>query len=218
MSSELKKPFSESSLRIFLIRHGETEWNRLRRFQGQTDIDLNERGRVQVDSIALALKDIHLEAIYSSPLRRAMETAMAINRYHQLDIEKREGLMEMNIGEFEGLDPNLLREKETEFLRLWLKEPSSLRMPKGESLIEVQERAWKVIEEIVETHPFGSVVVCGHNFVNITIICRVLGLELDLFRRIRQSTGAINIIERSRGQFSIISLNDTCHLKDIDGL
>ena len=210
-------PVKETVLRIVQVRHGETDWNRSRRFQGQSDVALNETGRAQAAALALTLKDEPLKTIYSSPTTRAIETARAINRYHQASLEQRDGLMEMDLGDFEGLQSKNLMNEQPEFLRKWLEDPATVRMPNGETLQEVQTRAWAVVEEITKTHHEGSVLLCGHNFVNLTILCKILGLEITHFRHLRQSLGAINIIERSRGLYCLVRINDTCHLKGIDG-
>jgi len=212
----LDDPDRNTILRIVLVRHGETDWNRSRRFQGQNDVELNEMGRTQAEALALTLRDEPLKAIYSSPVTRAIETATAINRYHQISLEQRDGLMEMHLGDFEGLYPRDLMNEQLEFLRKWSEDPAYVRMPNGETLHEVQERAWLVVEEIAGTHHEGSVLLCGHNFVNLTILCKILGLEITHFRRLRQGLAAVNIIERSGDLYSLVCVNDTCHLKGID--
>ncbi len=213
----MEAPAKEKVLRIVLVRHGETEWNKIGKFQGQSDAGgLNERGRAQVDALALALREEPLKAIYSSPIARAVQTAEAINRYHQVSLERRDGLMEMNVGSFEGLQPKDRVNEHPEFLRKWFEDPASVRMPKGETLSEVQERAWAVMEEIATAQHEGSVLLCGHNFVNLMILCKTLGLEVTHFRRLRQGPSAMNIIERRRGLYFTICINDTCHLKEID--
>src|SRR4030042_6202287 len=94
-----------SGMRILLIRHGETEWNRIRRFQGRSDLSLNQKGRDQGHALALALKDESVTAIYSSPLARAMETACLIKVFHHsVPLFEEEGLIEMDLGEFEGME------------------------------------------------------------------------------------------------------------------
>jgi len=211
----MEDPIKETVLRILLVRHGETDWNRIKRFQGRSDVELNKRGRAQAKALALTLREEPLKAIYSSPITRAIETAKAINRYHQTYLEQRDGLMEMDLGDFEGLHPRDLRNEQSEFLRKWLEDPASVRMPNGETLQEVQERAWAVVQEVTKTYHHGSVLLCSHNFVNLTILCKILGLEITHLRRLHQSVGAMNIIEMNRGQYSLICLNDTCHLKGI---
>ncbi len=212
----MKTPIEESTLSIVLARHGETEWNRIRRFQGQSDVALNERGRAQVEAVALTLKDEAIKVIYSSPLSRAIEMAKAANGFHRVSIEQKDELMEMDLGDFEGIHSKDLLIEHPDFLKKWMMDPSSLRMPNGETLQEVQHRVWTVMEEIVLTYTEGTVLLCGHNFVNLTILCKILGLELANFRRLRQNAGAMNIIVWSRKQYTLVCLNDTCHLKGID--
>ncbi len=211
----MRDPLDEKVLRVFLVRHGQTDWNKIHRFQGQPGVRLNKTGRAQAEALALSLREEALTVIYSSPLARAVETAEAINRYQGVPIERRDGLMEMNLGDFEGFQSTLLREEHPEFFDSWSKDPASVRMPHGETLLEVQQRAWAVVEEIAGAHAEGSVLLCGHHFVNLTILCKVVGLDLNHFRRLRQAPGAINIIERGGGRYSLVCINDTCHLKAI---
>ncbi len=212
----MKGSFYEMVLRIVLVRHGETDWNRARRFQGQHGPGLNERGRAQAEALAFKLREEPLKAIHSSPLARAMEMAKAINRNHQVSIEQSSGLMEMDLGDFEGLQVEDLAREHPDFLKHWLEDPASVRMPNGETLQEVQERAWAVVEEIARACSGGSVLLCAHNFVNLTILCKILGLGPTHFRCLRQDLGAMNTIERNRGRYSLVCINDTCHLKGID--
>lgn len=212
----MEEPAKEKVLRIVLVRHGETDWNKINKFQGQSDVGLNEKGIAQAEALASALKEELLKAIFSSPIARAIETAKIINCYHNLTIEQRDGLKEMNIGDFEGLQPRDLVNDHPLFFRKWFEDPASVRMPNGETLKEVQDRAWAVLEEIEETYTEGSVLLCSHNFVNLMLLCKILGLEINHFRRLRQSVGALSIIERIRGRYSLVCINDTCHLKGID--
>lgn len=214
----MKSPINERILRIALVRHGETSWNRARRFQGRSNVALNEKGRAQARAIALNLREEPLIAIYSSPISRAIETAEAVNCYHQVPLQQRDGLMEMNFGDFDGMLADDFSRDQPDFLRKWFEDPAAVRMPNGESLQEVQVRSWAVMEEIVKKHYEGSVLVCGHNFVNTVLLCNILGLELTNFRRLRQSLGAVSIIERTRGLYSMVCVNDTCHLKGLDQL
>jgi len=212
----MDSPVMGKVLRIILVRHGETDWNKINKFQGQSNVGLNKKGISQAEALASTLKEEPLKAIFSSPISRALETAKIINSYHHLIIEQRDGLKEMNVGDFDGLQPRNLVNEHPQFFRKWFEDPASVRMPNGESLQQVQERAWVVVEEIAEIYDEGSILLCSHNFVNLMILCKILGLEINHFRRIRQSVGALNIIERNRGFYSLICINETCHLKGID--
>ena len=199
-------------MRLILVRHGETSWNETHKFQGFSDIELSSKGKSQAQSLAESLKGQALEAIYTSPLIRAQQTAEQIARYHDCPVILDEGLKELNQGQLEGLTGEDLRKGYPEFLRKWIQEPESTHLPKGESLGELQRRAWPVIEQIVRKYPEGTVVVVGHSFVNLTILCRVLEVPLNYFRRFRQDPTGKNVIEFSERGAVIRCLNDTGHL------
>ena len=106
--------------RIFLIRHGETDWNRTHRFQGRIDVPLNQEGKNQARALAMILKDESLIAIYSSPLLRAMETARLIKEFHpSIPLLEEEGLNEMDLGEFDGMEANHWSSQYQDFYKNW---------------------------------------------------------------------------------------------------
>lgn len=189
-------------LRIFLVRHGETEWNRLGKFQGRADIPLNEKGFMEVEAMALSLRAEPLVAVYSSPLVRAVQTAQAILRHHpraQLVIE--EDLVEMDLGGFDGMEAAQWLALYPEFVERWRKSPAAVKMPGGESLEEVQKRALRALERMIMNHrPGESVAVCTHNFVALTILCHALGKPLNRFRDIRLGTGTFSLIYCMEGK------------------
>lgn len=182
-------------LRLILVRHGETLWNAQGRVQGFTDLELTERGRQQAQALAQALQHEPLDAVYSSPLRRALETARLIAQPHGLAVQTDAELMEMDQGELEGLTGEEMRRLYPELLAEWRVHPAQVKLPGGESLAQLQERAWAAIEHIRARHPEGVVVVVGHNFTNVAILCRVLGLDMNEFRRLKQDVAAMNIVE-----------------------
>ncbi len=202
----------KNPMELILVRHGETSWNETHKFQGFSDIELSSKGKSQAESLAESLKGQALEAIYTSPLIRAQQTAEQIARYHDCPVILDEGLKELNQGQLEGLTVEDLRQGYPEFLRRWIQEPGSTHLPKGESLGELQRRAWAAIEQILRKHPEGTVVVVGHSFVNLTILCRVLEVPLNYFRRFRQDPTGKNVIEFSERGAVLRCLNDTCHL------
>ena len=169
------------TVRIILVRHGETEWNRTHRFQGRSNVPLNEKGKKQARALALALKDEPLSAIYSSPLLRAMETANFIKVFHpSVPLFGEPGLVEMDLGDFEGLEAQHWATKYPDFLKTWQEHPASVKMPGGENLSEVQVRALDALERITRFHPPEStLLLCCHNFVKIYSAgghnCRILG-------------------------------------------
>lgn len=201
-------------LRILLVRHGETDWNRLGRFQGRVDVPLNQVGIAQAEALGLALRKERFSAFYSSPLKRALETVCRIRLHHPgtaLCIEP--DLMEMNLGDFDGMEGSRWVDLYPEFLQAWKKEPAELRMPGGETLLEVQTRAIGIVTSIVERHkPGEKILICSHNFVILALLCHVLGIPLNRFREIGQSNGSINRLSYQGGRLLVEQLDDRSHL------
>ena len=201
-------------MRLILLRHGETESNRQRLALGREDVPLNEKGRRQAGALASSLDGVTVSAVFASPLRRAVETARPLAEARGLDVQVDEDLTEMAVGELEGLTPQELRDRYGDFLRQWFStEAGRLRMPGGESLQDVQDRAWAAIERLRERHPEDTVVVVTHNFTIHAILCRALGLPLASFRRFRHDLAAKAVLDVRQDRAVVISLNDTCHLE-----
>jgi broad specificity phosphatase PhoE len=200
-------------LKLILVRHGQTVWNESGRFQGISDIALSAEGRQQALSLAKSLKDISLAEIYTSPLTRARETAGIVSQYQHCEVRVEEGLKELNQGELEGLTAQDLRDKYPAFFEKWTQEPSLIRLPQGESLKDLQDRAWASVGRILKRHSEGNVMLVAHSFVNRVILCRVLSMSLNDFRCMRQDAGATNILEFTGRGVVLTRLNDTCHLR-----
>jgi phosphoserine phosphatase len=204
-----------SGTRILLIRHGETDWNRIRRFQGRSNLPLNQNGKDQAHALALALEDESLTAIYSSPLIRTLETARLIKVFHpSIPLFEEEGLVEMNLGEFEGMEAQHWAAEYPDFLRTWQETPASVTMPGGESLQEVQTRTIGTLERITKLYPTEStLLLCSHNFVNLTMLCYALRVPLDRFREVRQETAALNVLYMQGERLWAKVVNERSYLK-----
>jgi broad specificity phosphatase PhoE len=202
-------------MRLILIRHGETRWNETKRFQGISDIELSAKGQTQARSLAQSLRNEPLTAIYTSPLIRARQTAECIAQYHSCPLLVDEGLKELNQGQLEGLTGEELRRDFPEFFPQWMKEPGTTILPGGESLGELQNRAWAVLEKLIQKHPQETIAVVAHSFVILTILCQVLELPLQAFRRFRQDPTAKNVLEFTERGMTLRCLNDTCHLNEM---
>lgn len=209
-----------SAIRIFLVRHGETEWNRIPRFQGRSDVPLNQMGREQARALAMALKDEPIQAVYSSPLARALETANIIKDYHpSIPLFEEPGFIEMDLGAFEGMEPQDWIQKYPHLRKVWQETPSSIKMPGGESLQEVQKRAMEALEQITQNYPPRStVLVASHNFVIRTILCRALGKSLDRFREFKQGTAALNILYKEGNTLWADVVDDRTHLQSLSDI
>ncbi|MFW6118655.1 MAG: histidine phosphatase family protein, partial [Chloroflexota bacterium] len=128
-------------MKLILIRHGETYWNHERRVQGgDSDIELNSTGLEQASKLAAFLKNEPIAAILSSPLQRAIATAEVIASHHQLPVEVDQGLRELKVGELEGMSVSNLGTTFSQFLMEWWQEGGPMKLPNGESLVELQQR------------------------------------------------------------------------------
>jgi probable phosphoglycerate mutase len=197
-------------LKLILVRHGETLSNRENRVQGITDIELSDYGRIQAEKLAESLKGEPIERIVSSPLRRAYETAKAISKFHGTMIEADPDLQEMNHGDFENLTIQELRKKHISILKQWENDPASVVMPNGESLHDLQRRAWGAIEGITETA--RNAVVVTHNMTIRTILCKIQDLDMLHIRKMHVDLASKTFIEFRSGKGAIVMFNDTSHL------
>jgi broad specificity phosphatase PhoE len=210
-------------MRLILVRHGQTEWNRLRRIQGISDQGLNETGREQAEAIAEALKDRHVAAIYSSPLTRARDTALAIGRHHAAELVTLPGLREMDAGEVDGLTYKEMAMRHGDFMEKWMRDCSSVRPPGGCTLQELQDQVWGAIEEIVERQRAREadrkpdagevVIVVSHFFSIMTALCKVLGQSISECRRMRVDLASLCTLDFEPSRTVLVSMNDTCHLR-----
>jgi broad specificity phosphatase PhoE len=200
------------TINLILIRHGETNWNSTQKCQGFSDIELNRKGRRQINELAESLKDDDISAVYSSDLRRAKDTAVEIAKFHNLSINVDPDLREMNQGNLEGLSFTEIRGLYSELLADWRKYPESVRIPGGETLKEVQERAWKSVQRIIKTHHNENVVAVSHNFTIITLLCKFKGIGLSAFFNFKIRAASKNVVSINKGSFKIDIQNDTTHL------
>ncbi|RKY00018.1 histidine phosphatase family protein [Candidatus Poribacteria bacterium] len=204
---------------IMLIRHGETEWNVKEIFRGRVDIDLSQRGVEQARRLGEYLADERILAIYSSPLKRAVRTAEAIAEHHNLNIRIAPELMDLDFGEWQGLSHEEVKRRYRELYEKWLKSPHLVRMPGGESLEDVRERALRLIDKV--TVEFGkaegAVALVSHRVVNKVLICALLGLDNSRFWNVKIDTCGITTFAYEDGRFVLVKHNDTSFLRGLEG-
>jgi broad specificity phosphatase PhoE len=203
------------TLCLLLVRHGETLWNRERRFQGFADIPLSSKGEQQARALAETLKSVSLAGVYCSDLMRARATAEFIAREHGVPVLADGRLREVNQGSLEGKSLEDLVRVYPALLERWMAEPADVEIPEGESLRAVQARAWEAVREILDRHPDGAVAVVGHNLCLLAVICKVIGLDLNNFRRLRIENGSISEILFTAHGPVLVRMNDTRHLVEI---
>jgi broad specificity phosphatase PhoE len=198
---------------IYLIRHGQTDWNKEQIFRGRADVPLNDRGRAEAVALGHHLDFLRPVACYSSPLGRAYETAQFVARPHSIPVQLDDGLTDMDYGEWQGLPDAEAASRFAEMYRTWHKAPHRVRFPKGESLAMVKKRALTSLERIRSKHPEGQVIVVAHRVVTKVVMCAALGLGNSAFWRIRQDNCAFNVIELSENDAIVVVMNDTCHMR-----
>ncbi|MEB3269036.1 MAG: histidine phosphatase family protein [Leptolyngbya sp.] len=208
--------------RMLLVRHGETEWNRQKRFQGQIDIPLNENGKRQGEQAATFLKDVAIDAAATSPLSRPKETAQIILQHHPaVALEDVEDLKEIGHGAWEGLYEQEIESGYPGLLAQWQAHPEAVQMPGpgGENLDQVWSRsiaAWKlVVAQYSDRDRPVTVLVTAHDAVNKAILCHIVGLGPESFWKFKQGNGAVSVIDYPDGVDSapvLTAANLTMHL------
>lgn len=198
---------------VFLVRHGETEWNREEIFRGTVDVSLNATGMEQAGRICAALYGSGIDLVLSSPLKRAVETARPLADKLGTTVMVVDQLRDMNFGEWQTLSRPEVRDRYPELYNRWLKTPHEVAFPSGDRVIDVFWRAWHTFRRVALENRDRRVVIVSHRVITKLILCGVLGIGPEGFWRIRQDTGCINRIDLEGDEFIVVKLNDTCHLK-----
>ncbi len=198
--------------KFILVRHGQTEWNRVERFRGRADIPLNDTGKAQAQKVAARLAAEKIDALYASPLSRAMATAEPIASSHQWEIQKNDTLMDIDIGALEGLTIEEAQQSFPEVIDKWMNAPGHCKFPKGESVKTVAARLEKLLEELSAGHPDQTVALVSHRVMCHIMLCLVLGLDLDSMWRFRQDNACIDRFEKNERGYVLTLLNETAHL------
>jgi len=198
---------------IILVRHGQTEWNRVERFRGHSDVALNLTGKKQSEVtgqlIALRWKPA---AIFSSQLPRASKTAEIIAEYIHLTVETSDGLDDIDYGDWQGVTPEEAMRRWPEQVDAWYYAPHKVQIPGGETLDAVRKRVTKTVTSLVSRYEGKTIVLVSHTVINRVILLFILGLGNDRFWHIRQEPCAINVIEAQGGDYTLVSMNVTSHL------
>ncbi len=186
---------------LYLIRHGATQGDGVKRYKGSLDVPLSEEGIEQIKKAAFYLSQIIKDerpVVYSSPLKRALKSAEIISGIFNVKPAVIPELMERNFGVWEGMSFDEIKEKYPEEFSLWASNPLRYSPPQGESTIEVRDRVMKALKWILQPSDSSlqpDIIVVAHGGVNRIILCELLGISLENIFRIEQEHGAINIIE-----------------------
>lgn len=195
-------------MQIVLVRHGATDWNLQGRCQGSSDRHLSEVGVRQAEQIAALLSAEEIHAIYSSHLRRALQTAEYISRPHKLPVLIEKSVRELDHGELEGLTFNQIKENYAEFLSRWRSEPAEICVPGGERLADVTERAWNGLNQIVQRHAEAErILVVSHNFPILGVVCRITGTDLNDYRSFHLDPCGVTRLAYRAGHWNLTEVN-----------
>ena len=206
--------------RIFLIRHGQTAWNRDQIFRGTLDIPLNDFGKEQARQLGRALKrrQVLNPVLASSPLLRARETAeLAGEAVLCKEIATEQGFTDLNFGVWQGKAKADVEKLYPDLYRQWLDNPADIIFPGGEALRRVADRAGAALRRLAGSGGDRDLIIVSHRVVNKVLLCGLLGAGLDAFWKIKQDTACINLIEYSGGSFKVKTINDSCHLASLAG-
>ncbi len=202
---------------IYLIRHGQTEANINEIYQGNADVPLNKTGKEQARILAWRMKEYPLEAMFSSHLERALNTARAIGEYHDVKIEIEHDLQEISLGDWQGKSREQVRKEYPDFIKARKEKGDyySTPVPGGESYSELEKRATDVLEKIVKGTDKNHVAVFTHGGVIKSIIGHILNIPHERRRLIDVYNTSITLIRYSpeKDRYKIVTMNDTAHLQ-----
>jgi phosphoserine phosphatase len=201
--------------KIILVRHGHVEGISPERFRGRVDLTLTAEGRRQA---AVTADRIHATwrpaAAFTSPLSRCRATAEAIATPLGLTPRPLDGLIDIDYGQWQGLTPDEVRARWPGLLETWYRAPDWAAIPGGETLQDVLARALSVLRDVVDRHPNDAVLLVAHDSVNRVILLHALGLPLSRYWRLGQHPCAINEIDFSEDYCTVLSMNETGHLRE----
>ena len=202
------------TLKLYFLRHGETTASQTGTYCGRLDIELTPSGVEMAEDFAQTYKDIAWQAIYSSPLKRAIATAKPLCDRLGMEMQLRNGLKEIYYGEWEGKTPKEVNQEFHDDYVRWLADPGWNSPNEGEKGIDIARRSSEVLEEIESTHATGNVLVVSHKATIRIMLCSLLGIDVGRYRdRIGMSVAALSIVEMAEHGPLIHVMGDRSHIK-----
>ena len=200
-------------LRLYFMRHGETVWNTERRYQGMTDIELSEEGLRQAECAAKRFKNIKIDKIYASPLKRAMKTAEKIAAEKGLEIISEDDFREIHFGEWEGKTVPELTEKYGESYTNFIREPHKYGFPGEGSVENVINRIKPGLDRLIAEEK-GNVLIVSHGGIIRLMIMYIMGLDSSWFTKMWINNTGVSIVEIKNDRRLLLTLNDSAHLAE----
>lgn len=205
--------------RIILLRHGQSMGNVKGYFQGKIDAQLTDIGKKQAKLVAKRLQNEKIDIIISSPLQRAYNTAIYVNKYHNVDLITNNNIVEINMGSWDGQYVKDITEKYPEYMNDWWNNPHKFAVDDGESMLQVYNRVGKALQEIINTYKNKTICIISHGCAIRCMMCHIYNKPLEDINSIDWGTNtSLNIIECNNlyKDVQIIVANDSEHLSSID--
>ncbi len=203
-------------LKLVVIRHAESEWNPIGRYQGLLDPDLTERGIEQAKRLAQALRQENISVLFASPLKRTFKTAKIIGETLGLEPIKEDRIIEINHGVWSGMFVEEVKEKFPKDFEMWLKEPHKVKFPRGESLRDVLDRVKDFLSDILQNYNEKTIAIVSHTVPIRCLYCAVLDIDLSKFWSFGCDNASYSVVYLdNEGRNVIQKLNITCHLGEL---
>ncbi len=197
---------------VLLVRHGQANSNVTGYYMGWSNEDLSETGYTQVRSLSSRLASLPIASVYSSPLQRTCTTATILAKPHGLEVETSDDLIEIQIGDWQGLHIDEVGQRWPELWKQSRIDPSEITMPNGESFQQVTERAIRGFDKIVAANHGKQVIIVSHEIVVKVLIAHALGVSNSIYRRFEINNASLSAIRVIDGKTRLATLNDTSHL------
>jgi len=202
---------------IYLVRHGQTAWNKARIYRGRRDVQLNEQGRQEAERAGQALRDVPLVCVYTSPLSRAKETAQRIAALHDAELRIEPEFTDLDYGQWTEYWDMEIHRKFPKELAVWENTPQLMNFPRGETLDIVRARAMSRLKAIARLHRDDAVAIVTHRAVLKVMFCAIKGLDTSHFWDMRIDTAAISVAESNGARLRFTVENDTRHIQSMIG-
>lgn len=200
--------------KLYIVRHGETNWNLKGKTQGIKNSILTEKGLLQAQLLAMKLKHKNIQDIYSSDLSRAKSTAAIISKVLEIPYSYSKDLKEVNFGKWEGLtNEEIMKKYPNEFER-WHSKPHRFWAPEGESLKDAQERIVKFIGNLLINSQEDNLLIVSHSSIIKLFLLHILNMDLCDFYKLKQDNCCINIIGFGNYGPVLLKYNDTCDINN----
>lgn len=200
-------------MKLYIVRHGQTDWNNIKRFQGVSDIPLNEDGLAQAQRLAERMRDVHLDAAYASPLIRTHQTAGAVLEGRNIELQIEPSLIELNGGVWEGQLFSDLEAQEPDKWVLFRNEPSKLAFEQGDTVTERVAETADLLQRLYEKHPQDDVLLATHGFATRMLCSAFMDIHIDKTNMIRFGNCSLTIFEQQGNKKDVYCINDCAHIE-----